>query len=357
MAYDSQKKAKPPPPKTTNLPFNADADRSSLWLKIAEVSRRIVIPLNGYNASSKYWYPTIDDYQASMHELLVQERLVMKAQTFSSTTTECIMETRNGDRQALRVEVKMNYTLINPDKPEEREEYQFEGSAIDMGDKAIFQAMSGAYKYWVNQTFSTGQEGADSEAKTITQGENGIPPTAEKRAGKIRVHIEHAVYNAGWPEDDGNGNVPKESIDQMAGAKHRILDKWNVGELDKIPESEYQKVVNFTMNDDFVPQYKKPTPPDDPPPAEDKKPPEPIAADPPTMSIEQEEDFRNFYRAQLNGITVGMEATLKGETLQAMVAYVMGEMRVGAISEIPQNEITLAKHFVTLYIQNFGKKK
>lgn len=108
-----------------------------LALVMGEVSR---IPKKGYNDYHKYHYVLESDVLDSVREALVKHRVVILPTLLSSR--------RHGDL----TEVDLQFTIIDGDSGDTYAS-MFTGSGSDKGDKGVYKAYTGAYKYYLMKLF------------------------------------------------------------------------------------------------------------------------------------------------------------------------------------------------------------
>lgn len=110
----------------------------------------------GRNNFAKYDYVTEADVMAALKSACVEVGVVI-----IPTVEQCerILEP-HGDKSREVMRIKMHFTLVNSDNPEEKIKSVIFGCAHDSGDKAIWKAITGCYKYFAMKLFmlSTGDD-------------------------------------------------------------------------------------------------------------------------------------------------------------------------------------------------------
>lgn len=113
------------------------------------------IEKGGYNAHSRYKYVQEADVAKKFQELLVAHGVFL----YSSVEDVVHQKTQTASgKPAMFVGVKMLYTFVNADNPEEKFEVRAAGDGMDTGDKAIYKALTGAHKYLLIRNFNLGSD-------------------------------------------------------------------------------------------------------------------------------------------------------------------------------------------------------
>lgn len=110
--------------------------------------------------------------------------------------TEREYQTRNGNTMNL-ARVKVQYTFINADNPEEKYEAVHFGDGSDSGDKALYKALTGCHKYALMRTFCIGSEDdpetGHEERFSQSAARQPMPiPASSAGAGEYAVKIPFA---------------------------------------------------------------------------------------------------------------------------------------------------------------------
>jgi len=328
-----QRKAKKPPTKIVNKPPTHAEPLEGLLAKKHQVLSRLVVEKNGYNDHSGYWFVQADDILASLKDLLADLGLVVKTDCLTMETET--IQTTSG-KPAARVTVMMKYTLTDIESGD-YEESTAPGQGNDTGDKALYKALTGAYKYWAIQTFQIAGDSMDAEGGA--QVAVARPLTDADREVAVKRAIMNAVYLGGWQK-----GTP-EAKEEMEGAMHRLCDKFNIGDLKMAAPEQHDALILATRAPGFIPA----------PPATDKATkaaPGGEGVEVPTMTVEQEKAFQKSYRKQIAETFSDLTPAARKKKAAELVTYLMETMNLSTISEIRQNEITDAENHVLKWIRD-----
>lgn len=128
---------------------------------------------DGINRHQSYKYVTERQYKANFKKALKQAGLIWKMETVHHEFIPDI-----SDKQHL-VLCDFKGQLIDPDTGE-REEYLFSGSGADVGDKALYKAVTGGHKFFLASNYNVSEDMEpenDKEEVPATK----PPATPEKR--------------------------------------------------------------------------------------------------------------------------------------------------------------------------------
>lgn len=128
----------------------------------------------GYNEHSRYTYVKASDVAKKFQELLLLYRV------FCTASVEEVVhqktQTATG-KPSMFVGVKVRYTFINIDDPEDKFEVIGAGDGMDSGDKGLYKALTGSEKYLFSLNFCMG---SDDDAETDSPEIGGNTKTAQK---------------------------------------------------------------------------------------------------------------------------------------------------------------------------------
>jgi hypothetical protein len=103
-------------------------------------------------------------------------------------------------KRAIQTTIEFKFTLINSDKPEEREVGEWVGEASDTGDKGTNKAATAALKYYLMRTFQVSEKGdEDPDATTPEPGAAHVatkPPAAPTKPKSITMQDAMARLSA-----------------------------------------------------------------------------------------------------------------------------------------------------------------
>lgn len=110
---------------------------------------------NGYNAYHKYKYIKQEDIINAIKPLLLQHQLVITSDVKEE-------EIRVIEDKGIYCSVTMLFTITDLESHGQME-FTYKGHGIDVGDKAIYKAMTGAEKYFYMKNFLIGAGNDDPE--------------------------------------------------------------------------------------------------------------------------------------------------------------------------------------------------
>jgi hypothetical protein len=143
---------------------------------IAIMSEAGTMAKKGRNEHQRYDYVREADVSEKFQELLVKHGVFV----FSSVDDVTERETTNAKgRTNTFATVHVTYTFVNADNPEEQFKVGAAGSGVDVGDKGIYKALTGAHKYFLIRNFNLG---SDDDAEVARPDEK-----PERRTGHAPV--------------------------------------------------------------------------------------------------------------------------------------------------------------------------
>lgn len=138
-------------------PMTAPFQSLNIYQRLLSISAAIgKLEKAGRNDFAKYNYVTEADVMAALKSACVEVGVVIIP---TMEGCERVLE-RHGDKSREVMNIKMKFTLVNSDNPEEKIESVIFGCAHDSGDKSIWKAITGCYKYFAMKLFmlSTGDD-------------------------------------------------------------------------------------------------------------------------------------------------------------------------------------------------------
>ena len=128
---------------------------------------------DGINRHQSYKYVTEKQYKHNFKKALKQVGLIWKMETVGYEFVPAISDKMH------MVICNFRGQIIDPETGE-REEYLFNGSGADNGDKALYKAVTGGHKFFLAANFNVAEDmEPESDKDDIPRAE--IPPTPEKR--------------------------------------------------------------------------------------------------------------------------------------------------------------------------------
>lgn len=109
----------------------------------------------GTNTMQNYSYVKESDVSEAIRKLLAKHKVICLPSTESISERE--YTTAKGGIMNM-VQVKVKYTFINAEDPNDKYETFHYGNAADSGDKAIWKSLTGCQKYMQMKTFFMGSE-------------------------------------------------------------------------------------------------------------------------------------------------------------------------------------------------------
>lgn len=141
-------------------------NRKALLLKLAklqEVMSSFSWEKDGINRAQSYKYITEKQYKANFQQALKEAGLLWKMETINREYIPNITEKQH------MIVCDFEGRLIDPDTGE-AEVYRFSGTGADMGDKALYKAVTGGHKFFLASNYNISEdidpERAGDEEKT-----------------------------------------------------------------------------------------------------------------------------------------------------------------------------------------------
>ena len=123
----------------------------------------------GYNAHNKYAYVKESDVSEKFQGLLAKHGVFILSSVLSCESKQ--VQSSTGKPNILS-SVVMEYTLINVDDPKETYTVRASGDGMDVGDKAIYKALTGAHKYFFIRNFNLGSDDdAEKDSPAVSKAE------------------------------------------------------------------------------------------------------------------------------------------------------------------------------------------
>ena len=142
------------------------------WAKLREIMAGFEWEKDGKNPYQQYKYITEAQYKRNFEKALQEVGLLWKMETLDT-----IFHGTISDKMHL-IEAKFRGQLIDPDTGE-FEEFLFNGTGADNGDKALYKAVTGGHKFFLASNFNVA-EGNDPENDEEVEAPKR-PASSEKR--------------------------------------------------------------------------------------------------------------------------------------------------------------------------------
>ncbi len=129
-----------------------DTPTRNLYQKLNDIKKEFgALEKDGTNSFHKYNYVTEAQVMQRLKDLCVAHGVFIAA--------NCTDIVHQGELTT----IKMVYTIINADSPNESFDVTFPGTGTDKGDKGLYKAMTGSYKYFSMKTFQLAVDDSDPE--------------------------------------------------------------------------------------------------------------------------------------------------------------------------------------------------
>lgn len=138
----------------------------------------------GYNEHFKYKFAREVDFVEAIKPLLSKYRIMAIPE---------ITSLMHAPEKPALVDIKMTFTFVNIDKPDEKVVASMGGQGQDNGDKAIYKAITGTKKYLYAVTFAI-STGDDPEEENPENDKKEPPKTSSFR----KSVVEKKAGNDGW---------------------------------------------------------------------------------------------------------------------------------------------------------------
>lgn len=141
----------------------------------------------------QYQYVSSSQTITAVRDLLNEHGIFLKTEMLDQTLTE--FKTAKGALQFMTV-VKMRFTWINAENPEEQIISLWEGQGVDNGEKGIGKAATYAEKYFILKTFNipTDKDDPDAFQSKVEESKSELKAT-QKQIDVLKAKAE-AIANA-----------------------------------------------------------------------------------------------------------------------------------------------------------------
>ena len=161
---------------------------------------------DGINRHQSYKYITEKQYKANFAKALKAAGLIWKMETIGYEFVPAISDKMH------MVICNFKGQIIDPETGE-REEYLFNGSGADTGDKALYKAVTGGHKFFLASNFNVAEDNdPESDADEVSKVSN-IPTPPEKRE-EIKQELT-----------DKDGQATKMQINSLKKALKMLREK------------------------------------------------------------------------------------------------------------------------------------
>lgn len=138
----------------------------------------------------QYQYVSSSQTVSAVRDLLDEHGIFLKTEMLDQTLTE--FKTAKGALQFMTV-IKMRFTWINAENPEEQIVTLWEGQGVDNGEKGIGKAATYAEKYFILKTFNIPTDKDDPDAYQAKVEESKPEPKATQTQIDVLKGIAGAI--------------------------------------------------------------------------------------------------------------------------------------------------------------------
>lgn len=163
----------------------------NIYQKMVEI-RKAVPYLQKAANGPQYQYVSSSQTVSSVRDLLDEHGIFLKTEMLEQQLTE--FKTAKGALQFMTV-IKMRFTWINAENPEEQIVTLWEGQGVDNGEKGIGKAATYAEKYFILKTFNIPTDKDDPDAFQAKVEESKPEPKATQTQIDVLKGKAEAIAN------------------------------------------------------------------------------------------------------------------------------------------------------------------
>jgi hypothetical protein len=144
-------------------------EQNTLRQKLAAIRREIHnIEKRGRNEFHKYDYAQASDVAGQIGTALAEHNIIIARRNLEVMRTSHTVRRRDGEGEESIVEIKLEYGFLDADSDQELWQPAW-GEGRDTGDKAVYKAFTGAFKYLLIQAFclATGDDPEADDVKSV----------------------------------------------------------------------------------------------------------------------------------------------------------------------------------------------
>lgn len=163
----------------------------NLYQKLAKITGEIgVVAKDGNNTEQNFKFIEYAAVAGKLRDLFAKYGVVVVPRMPKKQERKVI--TSKYGKEGVWTLVPMVFTVVNADKPEDRFTVQWEGEAMDYGDKATNKAATSALKYYLMRQFNISEKGEDpdeqspGEQKSAGQTTDAVKKQVEVKAGPLK---------------------------------------------------------------------------------------------------------------------------------------------------------------------------
>lgn len=193
----------------------------SIYNKIFNIiSELTTVNENGYNSYHKYKYIKQEDIINAIKPLLIKNRLLITNEVIEEETVEVSV----GASKSMFSKVTLEFTITDLDSMAQIKQ-RYKGHGMDVGDKGIYKAMTGAEKYFYMKNFLIGAGNDDPEYNGIEQIPNNMNNGNTKGGtynNKNNKPYNQSSNNTNNSRPNNNSNNVKPNFNNNTGTTNNI---------------------------------------------------------------------------------------------------------------------------------------
>lgn len=146
----------------------------NLWQKLLEIKKQV--PYLRQDARSfGYDYASPEQVLGAFNKLYNEHGILVKSEVIEMQPERITVTTKSGDKQETLFTLAMEITLINAEKPEERETFRWAGAGVNGDEKGFGSALTYAERYFFlkQNNVPTGKDDPDAFSRKHEQASNG----------------------------------------------------------------------------------------------------------------------------------------------------------------------------------------
>ena len=187
------------------------------------------IEKKGFNSFHNYKFLREADVADVIRKLMAKHGVMCLPSTEEIAEREHVS---NAGKKSYFIRVKVRYTFLNADNPEEKYEVTAYGDGIDGEDKGLYKALTGCHKYMLLRTFCLG---ADEDPENDQAGHQQAQPV--RQAPPVQTlnltaadDLPPNYHGFQYDEDAGSTvayRIPYEQKDRWKDALKAAGHRWN----------------------------------------------------------------------------------------------------------------------------------
>jgi len=204
-----------------------------LWQRLAVIQEAIDrIAKDKRNVQQGFDYVSSDAVLATIREAMCDQRLLLMVQIDDAT----LHLKSVGDKGWHMTELRLRFTWINSDSPEERIEVPFYGQGTDPHEKGVGKALTYAEKYFLLKQFHlpTDKEDPDAHEEGAPHGRAATPaaaaPAAAPRPAAPKPHVKLGT----WAKRAGLSQEQVGALRAAVGLEHVAWKELTTEQCEKI---------------------------------------------------------------------------------------------------------------------------